>query len=96
MDGHPVFERDDSQKASLQFWHFGPKAITVVLLGLRPNWFLYDPDAPLPFQVWPLPENLILEVVREAIRRHKTKDTAVAAPVEKNFVWPRKFGRPYA
>jgi hypothetical protein len=66
---------------------FGPKAITIVLLGLRPNWFLYDPDAPLPFQVWSLPENLALEAAREAIRCRNPKDTAAAA----SRAWPPRW-----
>ena len=77
----------NSEKVSLQFRDLRPKAITIALLGLRRNRFLYDPDAPLLFQVWALPENFLLEVIREAILRHNPKDYPTRGVVRRPPRW---------
>jgi hypothetical protein len=68
-----VVQRHDSQVPTLESVDFAPEPIPVVLLRLRPNRMLENPDAPLLAQVRPLLEHRVIEVVREPVLRHTSR-----------------------
>ena len=78
MDGYPVFQCDHPQNAAFQFPDFSPESITIVFLLLDSNGILQDPDAPFLFEIRPLPQHLILEVIRKPVSAHRLHATSVA------------------
>ncbi len=73
MNGHLVLQRDHSQDAITKFGDRSPEAKTIFLLWFTPKRIFQDLNAPLFFQVWAFPQDLILEVVREFVRFHILK-----------------------
>jgi len=78
--GEFIGKRNNSQEAPLQLIDFGPKPISVVLLGLDSNRRLKDANAHLLRQIWSLLHHLIFKVGRKTVSRHprslsKTVDT---------------------
>jgi hypothetical protein len=73
VNGDLVVEGHDSKIPPVEFRDYRPESVPIVLLPLDPEGMLDDGDAPLATQVWPLPQYLAFEILREAILRHGRK-----------------------
>jgi hypothetical protein len=73
VNGDLVVEGHYSKIPPAEFRDYGPESVPIVLLALDPEGILDDGDAPLATQVWPLPQYLAFEILREAILRHDRK-----------------------
>ena len=73
MNCHLVVESDHPKKPSLEFRYRTLEPVPIVLLWLRTNRALNDPDAPFLLEIGPLPEHLCLEVLGEPVIGHSAR-----------------------
>ena len=70
MNSNLILERDDSQKSSLELVDLASKSIPVSLLDLASQRLFQNSNAPFLFQIWPLAQDLLLEILGKPIFRH--------------------------
>jgi hypothetical protein len=89
VDSDFVREGHHPQHAPLQLCNLSPEPIAVFLLRFASDGILQNPDAPLLLEIGALPQDLILEVGREPIRRHACDYSALST---KSLVGPNAHG----
>jgi hypothetical protein len=70
VNSNLILERDDSQKSSLELVDLASKSIPVSLLDLASQRLFQNSNAPFLFQIWPLAQDLLLEILGKPIFRH--------------------------